>query len=283
MFTLILVGEFDIWRDPECKSLFHKYDYFRILLPTTVGALLSNISRYIGLSNNITTAFTILTVFILLIITNDIFGDASALKWIGKSFIFLMSACIIVGISEMLYLSIIVYSTGNTIQKINQNVILNFIVSLPSRAIQYMVIFYLVGHKRTLLKGGYILKQILLFPIPLFITSLVTLFNLAFYVVAYNLIIYDKVLLYLSSANKVIIVICVVLFPIINISGTFCIIYYIKMKEFSSKRIANAKLIDVLKSIQLYSYNGDFDNIQNKLKEFGMDIEEVASALYKEN
>ena len=282
MFTLILVGEFEIWKEPECKKLIHKYDYERILIPTIVSALLSNVLRYSGLNYDATSVITILAVFILVIITNDIFGDASALKWIGKCFVFLILACIIVGISEFLYVPLVVYGTGKPIQEINQNIIVNFLVSLPSRMLQYIILIYLIYHKRTLLKGS-IIKHILLFPVPLLITSLIVFFNLVFYIIAYNLIIYDRVLANLTNIIQVVVIVGVVLFPILNILGMAWLACYIKDREVNDRRIASTKLCDLLDKMELYSNSSNYGNIKWKLKEFGMGIEEVASSLYKEN
>ena len=282
MFTLILVGEFEIWKEPECKKLIHKYDYERILIPTIVSALLSNVLRYSGLNYDATSVITILAVFILMIITNDIFGDASALKWIGKCFVFLILACIIVGISEFLYVPLVVYGTGKPIQEINQNIIVNFLVSLPSRMLQYIILIYLVYHKRTLLKGS-ILKHILLFPVPLLITSLIVFFDLVFYIIACNLIIYKRILVNLTIISQVTIIVGIILFPMLNIFCMTWLVWYIKNKEENNKRIASEKLSNLLKEMEIYTDNPKRGNVKWKLKEFGMGIEEVASSLYKEN
>jgi len=53
MFTLILVGEFEYWKEDECKRLINRFDYVRVFVPTIVAALISNTLRYYGLSSGI--------------------------------------------------------------------------------------------------------------------------------------------------------------------------------------------------------------------------------------
>lgn len=281
MFTLILVGEFEYWKEDECKKLINRWDYGRILIPTLTSALLSNILRYTGVNYDIASLITILTVFVIIVLTNDIFGDASAMKWTGKAFAFLMIACITVGVSEFIYVPFVVYGTGKPIQEINKDIWLNFVVSLPSRIIQYSILLYFVSRKRTLLKGK-IIMHIVSNPVVLVITSAITLFDLLFYIVAYNLIVYEQVLINISHIMQIIIIIGITLFPILNISGLVWAVYYVKNKEMNDKKTASEKLENMLKDIKLYTNNENYDNIKWKLNEIGMGIEEIATNLYKE-
>ena len=281
MFTLILLGEFDYWKEDECKKLINRWDYGRILIPTIVAATISNILRYMFVDIDISSPVTIFTLLVLIVATNDIFGDASAMKWVGKAFAFLMLACVIVGITEALYIPFILYGTGKTLEEINNNIFLNLLVSLPSRIMLSSILLYFISQKRTLLKGK-VLKCIISNSIVLTITSIVSLFNVIFFIVAFKIINYDRALLNMRLSMQILIIVGVILFPILNISGLLWNVYCIKNKEINDKKIASDKLSILLNEIKIYTEKENYDNIKWKLNEIGMGIEEVVTDLYKD-
>lgn len=282
IFTLILVGEFEYWKEPECKKIFYSYDYSRILIPAVSVALLSNVFRYSEFSSGFTTLITILVLYILIILTNDIFGDASALKWMGKTFLFLILGFMTIGISELLYLPLILYGTGITIEEINNDILLNFLISIPSKIILYSLLIYLAIKKRTVLKRN-IFKLIFVNPTLLILTLLIVTINLFFLWIFYKIIIFDKLLISFSSIIQLIIIIGVIIFPIINILSFTYSIYYIKNKEMNNKKILKEKLQDVSSNLTLYTNNDDWTNINWKLNEIGLGIEDITSVLCTDN
>lgn len=282
MFTLILVGEFEYWKEDECKRLINKFDYVRLFLPTIVIALLSNILTYMGLNSGIFQFIPPILLYVLIVFTNDIFSDASALKWMAKAFIFYSLGFLTIGLSEFVYTPFVLYGANLSMLEINNNFLLYLLLSLPSRLLQYSLLLYFVSRKRTLLKGRF-LKHILSNPILTVIFSVLVVFNVSFLWMMYKVIIYDKVLISISHFSQIIIVFGVIFFPIINISGLLWGFYYMKDKETKDKKIANEKLCILLKDIELFTNNDNYDNIKWKLNEIGMGIEKVANSLYKEN
>ncbi len=279
MFTLILVGEFDYWKDPECKKLFHRYDYGRILIPAISVALLSNIFRYTGFNSGLSSLITFIILYIAIVLTNDIFGDSSALKWMGKIFIFLILGIITIGITELLYVPLILYGTDLTMKTINNDMLLNFLISLPSRFIQYSLLLYLIVKKRTSLKGN-IFKHIIARPTLLALTSLFVTLNLLFLWIMNKLIMFEKILIDFSYTMQMLIIIGIIIFPIINISTFVWSIYYIKNREVKNKRIIKERLQEILNKLDYHTYKEDWSNTKWKLNEIGMGIEEIATDLY---
>lgn len=282
MFTLISVGEFEYWKEPECKRLINRFDYVRVFLPTIVTALLSNILRYIGLDSGFYQFIPPIVLYIIIVLTNDIFGDASVLKWMAKAFIFFIIGFLIIGLSEFAYVPFVLYGASLTISEINNNFPLYFMLSLPARLLQYSLLLYFVSRKRTLLKGN-LLKPILSTPILSVIFSLVVLFDILFLEMMVKAIVFDEMLVTTLSASLIFILIGIVLFPIINISGLLWGFYLLKDKDTCEKKIATEKLHTLLNKIQSYTCDGNYDNIRWKLNELGMGIEEIADSLYKVN
>lgn len=282
MFTLILVGEFDYWKEDECKRLINKFDYVRVFLPTIISALLSNILRYTDLNSSIYQLMLAIILYIIIVLTNDIFGDASALKWMAKAFIFYLIGHLTLGLSELVYTPFVLYGANITMEEINNNILLNFLLSLPSRLLLYSVLLYFVSNKRTLLKGR-LLKPIISNRILTIIFSALVLFNIIFLWMMYKAIVYDNLLVNTSHFSQILIVLGVVFFPISNVLGLLWGFYYLKDKEINNNKIANEKLHILLKEIELFSNNDNYGNIKWKLNEIGMGIEEVADIIYKEN
>ncbi len=282
MFTLIMVGEFEYWKEPECKRLINKFDYVRVFLPTVTGALVSNIIINSGLNHGIFQFLSPTITFIIIIFTNDIFEDASAIKWVVKSLIIFLIAFLSIGIMELLYLPLILYGTGKTIVQIHDNFIVYFLVSLPSRFMQYSLLLYLISRKRTLLRGR-LLRNLLTTPLLTTIFSLLVLSNITFLWYLYKSIVFDKVLISNSYISQMVIITSVVIFPILNISGFLWGVYLIKNKEARDKKNASEKLYKLLNDMKSYSNNEKYDNIRWKLNEIGVGIEEVAKKLYKEH
>lgn len=282
MFTLILVGEFEYWKEPECKRLINRFDYVRVFLPTIVPAILSETIRVTDFNSLYFQFVPFITTYILIIITNDIFGDASALRWMAKTIMFMLLGFLILAISEFLYVPFVLYQTDLTLVDISNNFLLYFTLSLPSRFLLYSLLLYLVSKKRTPLKGK-LLKHILSNPVLSFIFSILVILNILFLQFAFKVISFKKVLETISHTSLFFILIAVVLFPIINISALLWCSYYIKNKEFKDKKLAREKLNILLKEIELFTYTDNYDNIKWKLKEIGMGIEEIAADLYTEN
>lgn len=172
MFILIFLGEFEYWREKECKKIFHKYDISRVLIPAIIVALTSNVLRYTITSSVAITLIPIAILYLLIILTNNILKDASALKWMLKAFIILVFGYMTIGISELIYLPFIQYSCELTLEEINSNLFSNFLLSIPAKIIQLSIIILLITSRRTLSKYN-IMKYV-------FSSNVLTLITLTF-------------------------------------------------------------------------------------------------------
>lgn len=279
MFTLILVGEFDYWMEDECKKLINTWDYSRILIPTITVSLLSNIMRYTGWDFAMGSFIPVIVFYILIVLTNDVLKEASALKWMSKTLVFFVIALITLGISELIYAPLIIYGTGKSIEEINSNILSNFLISLPSRVIQYTILLYLILKKRTLLKGNifaYIFESKFLSSL----TALITIFNLFFLYCSYKFIIYDKILTNIQPASQLFIIIGIILLPLFNISIFLWGLYHIKNNDILERKNICQRLENLSNDIKIYINDGNYDNIKWKLNEIDMVIDEVTKNLY---
>lgn len=282
MFTLIMVGEFEYWKEPECKRLINRFDYVRVFLPTIVGALISNIIINVGLNYGVYHFITPLVIYIFIVLTNDVLGDASAVKWMFKALIFFMIAYLSIGIFEIAYIPLILYGTGMTMSNISDNLLIYFIISLPTRVFQFSLLSFIISRKRTQMKG-LLIRNILSQPTLAVILFLLIFFNIIFLQIMCKAIIFDKVLIEISRISQALIIACTVMFPMLNISAFLLGYYMIQNKETKDRKSASKELQNLIIKMNEYNNCGKFDNIKWKLNEFGEDIGAIAISIYKES
>lgn len=279
MFTLILVGEFEYWTDEECKKLIHRYDYVRILVPVLAGAFLSNILRYSGLNFGLISLIPPIIFFILIILTNDIFGDASALKWSLKAFIFLFLGLIIIYITEFAYIPYIMYAAGKSLKEINDDLFLNFLFSIPSRLIQYFIIAFFIVKRRTLLKAN-IIKIIFESRILSIWTLIIVAFDFSFMFIMAKVVGYEKAFASVPGEVRFIVIIAVCVFPILNISALLWCVYYVENRAKQTQKEIAEKLNILSNEINSYTIDEKYDNIKWKLHEIDTYVIQTGQSLY---
>ncbi len=282
IFTLILVGEFEYWREPECKRLINKFDYVRVFLPTVVVALMKDITEYIGLNSYLVHFISIVSFYIILVFTNDVFDDASALKWMSRAFVFMMLGFLITQILNFSFITFVINISNMTIEQVNKDFLLSFAISLPIRVIQYILILYFVIKKRTLLEGRW-LKNIISCPLLFVIFFIIVAFNILFLKVIYNAVTNYYILEVMPNHSILITLIIVVLSPFINVLGFMIGCYYMKNKEVKEKSIEIERLNNLSQNIRLYINNGNYENILWKLNGVSIEVENIAKGIYNKD
>lgn len=284
MFTLIMMGEFDYWKEAECKKLINSWDYPRILIPTIPVALLSNILRYSGMDFPMFFFLPIIVFYVLIVLTNDVLKDANALEWMGRALVFLVIAIITLGMAEFACIPLVVYGMGRSLEEVNNDILLNFLISLPVKVIQASILLYLISRKRTLLRGN-IIKYISRNPFLTVLTVITVILDMVFLFSAYNAVVYEKMLMNISYMMQVAIITGVIIFPVLNITALIGGIYYVKNKETHHKKNAYEQLDDLLQKIKIYTNHENYDNMNSirwKLNEIEQEIGQVAKILYEE-
>lgn len=281
MFTLILLGEFDYWRESECKKLFYSYDIKRILLPAITIALLSNILKYTGLETSNSSLFILILFYILIIFTNNVIKDASLFKWMGKMFVFFVIAVVTVGLSELIYLPLVQFSTDLTIEEINSNLLLNILLSLPAKIIQLLIILFLINRKRTLVRNN-ISEYFFANKLISTATTLLIVSNFLFLWFMNKFIVSNQLFTKFSDNIRFLIIIIVIIFPLVNMSLYFFSIIHMKNTELVSKKYTKDSLIDLRDEINKY-YNGEVSDMNWKMNFINDNLTEIAENLYSED
>lgn len=249
LFTLILMGEFDYWKEKECVKMFDRWDYIRVLVPTLVAAICSNVFRYAGVNSALNTLLVLLILFLCIVFTGNIWGDASALKWTGKAFLFLLLGFISLGIAKLIYAPIILYATGITVKEINNNILLNFFISLPSRLLEYSLLIFFIIRKRSFLQGK-IFKVIFKSKILSLISAITLLINASFLILITKLVVFDRALSHSSDFLQYSLIIGTLVFPIFNISSLIWSVYYVKNQHLAQQKKVSDEIQSLRKDLE---------------------------------
>lgn len=283
MLALILVGEFDYWEEAEYKKLINKWDYARVFIPTVVSSLLASTMRYTGHDLIFTALLPLAAMYFLIILTNkEILEDHGSAIWAGKVLLFLLLGYLIIFISEQLYTPIFLYAAGETVTDLNNNILLNFAMSIPAKLIEYLVLVFFVIKKRTLLKAN-LLLPILENKVSKFLAYTIVICNFGFALVMGREICYERILSSLSMDIKCIIILSTVLFPIINISALVYGFYNIKNRDIQKQKEISGEIVKLLNGLKEYAECEKYDNIKWKLNEMSIDMKKIAESLYKSN
>lgn len=281
LFVYILMGEFDHWKDKDCKKLFHSWDYSRILVPAIFSAIVSNVLRYGGASSSIVSFGTIFSLFISIVAMGDIFNNARALKWIGEVLLFLLLGSMCIAIIEFPYLYILVMGMGKSLTLINNNMLLNFLISIPMKILQFIIIFYLILYKRSLLKTRMV-SMIFTSQILMILTVITFTANFSFLVIMLKVFCYDNAFGYSATEFQLIILIGIYIFPIANIFSLLGSIYFVKNRETAHKKAIYERIKTIVEEIREYPIKGSHENINWHLNGLENNLEELANSLYIE-
>lgn len=281
LFVYIMMGEFDHWKDKDCKKLFYPWDYSRILIPAIFSAIISNVLRYSGASSSIVSFGTMLSLFVSIVAMGDIFNNARALKWIGEVLLFLLLGAMCAAIIEFPYLYILVIGMGKSLALINNNMLLNFFASIPMKIIQFIIIIYLILYKRSLLKVRMV-STIFTSRILMILTIIIFITNFSFLVIMLKVFLYDNVFSYLATEFQLLTIVGICSLPIANIFSLLGSIYFMKNSEIAYKKMISERINILVEEIKEYPIKGSHENINWHLNGLENNLVEIANNLYME-
>ena len=271
-FCLILMNRFDVL---EFEKAYNRINInskklIKFLIPVTISAALSNILRSSGINQNIIFLVAIPAIFIPIVITYRI----RDIWEIAKALILTMIGFLIMMLIEASYVPLISYGLNKTIHELNSSLFLNFIFSVPERAIECYIITYLAVKKFNYLKIS-VIKTIVNSKALTRITVVILGLNIAFLFVVGKLFYVDRILTSFSLQVQVLVNIVAVIFPILNLAGLWAIIYSIKCKEQFDITLSRDRL-SVLTDALVYFYDkGKYDKVEVAINDIKNSIDKL--------
>lgn len=216
LFTYIMMGEFDQWKDEDCKKLFQPWDYARILVPAVFAAIVSNMIRYSGAHEGFITSGTLFAMILGIVAMGDIRNNARAAKWVREVFQYILLCAVCSGVIELLYLPFVVYGSGMSLVSINNNIMLNFILSIPAKLMECSLLFFVVMRKSTAIKEWFV-RIIVESKVLSMLSFIILMIDALFLFLIMKLVSYDEILFAFSTESRLIAIVGIYIFLVLNI------------------------------------------------------------------
>ncbi|WP_133158674.1 hypothetical protein [Clostridium thermosuccinogenes] len=279
MFTLVLLKRFEnikvdrlmeeeISGYKEYSKIFLMQDIKKVAFMVILPAIVTNILRFFKIDSSIILLSCYFCVALsLLFLYRSHFKTRSALK------VFLCTACslLIFMLIEFSYVPLLLSIAGKSVADLNNDIWLNFLCSLPERAVEYSLLAYVLMKKASF-------SQLRLANIIFnnrFMTVSFCLFigiNFFFLLIMGKIIIFDQALSSLGIFNQVFIVVLIMIFPIFNIAAFILIIYHIFNKEEHVRYKIQENIESYVYDIKIFTENGKYSKANELINEMEADI-----------
>lgn len=268
MLSLILLRKF------EYLNFKSKSNIFLISIPVICSAAISNVMRVCSIDLNISSSILLLTMAIFICFTYRL----KRVKEIMQLFFAIALGSITIAVLENLYIPMILYTTGKSIGYFHESVLLTFILGIPERVIEFFFVFYIIVNKFKFQKVNPF-SMIIKNKVYSVVAFVITFMNVAVLIGITQFIGYNKILSGFSFGMQLGILLCACMFPIINITLFWTILYYNKSKHMYEEFIRKNKTKTLIDSIKFTVYNNPskYDTIEilEKMKE-SIDQEDVS-------
>ncbi|RCX10448.1 hypothetical protein DFR58_12940 [Anaerobacterium chartisolvens] len=260
-FILVLQKKFD-YLNFSNKIMFSKFAV-AILIP----AILSNILKYFGIEGNNVLLFFIPT----LIISMLIIYKANTIRKLLDSVVSTLIAVFVWMTIEFMYMPIVINLISATVVEINSSVFLNFLLTIPERLLEILIIAYFLKRKfnafkidiiRTISKSrAMTIFSLILLSINIFIIGLGGKF-----------IIFDRCLVSLDIGKQLFFIIETLIIPIFNMVIIYVIVYNMKYKEIAEKVVKRDNINTVIAIV-------DSSLNEGKYKEASAALEDIKTII----
>lgn len=231
--TLILLKRFDLL---DIRVWRRNLKWFAIsVIPV---ALVSDLLRYvIKTGNDITslTVFILMMILICFVVLKNNYMNENKIIISLKIFFYVSLSFIILGVIESAYTPLVLFLIKRSITYINNNILYNFLLSSPSRILEFTLCFQILIKNNNPIKVN--LFEIIIKNKFLKITFFMMIFFINIFIIYFTKLIgYNLILKNLGFLEQFLITILSVSLPVILLGYFLMIINYIVLKERQMKQ-----------------------------------------------
>jgi len=279
VFTLILLNQFDYLQSKvDGENRLKKIDIYRISLIVVTVAVITNILRfYFFVDASMIFIISIIMLFLLILITYKLYF---LFKDILKVLLFTVISCIVILVVESLYIPIILLLLNKTIEEINNSILLNFMVTIPGRVLEIIIIAYIITKKASFFNNR--IFRTILESKKLLLTSIIYLiFNISMLLIILELVFFDRTIAAENIFMQMLATVLGLVVPVLNIFIYFSIIYHNKSKELNRTYEISSNVNMVLSDIRRLTKVKQYDKILPLIIELEENISNVHSKYMK--
>lgn len=211
---------------------FDKNNLKRFLAAVLIPAVLSNVIRQFSIDGNGVLPIFVLSIYVTAILIYKMYS----LKKLFAAFVSILISVVVWMVIEFTYVPYLFHLLNVTVEEVNSSVLNNFLLSLPERIIESIIIWRLWVKRFNVLKVD-IVKSI----ISSWFLSILSIVLLGINVFILGLggkyIIFDRYLNSLPLSAQMFFVIETLILPIFNMVVLYAVVYTIKYKEAYNKLV----------------------------------------------
>lgn len=216
VFALILMKRLDL-------IALERDNLWRIVTMVLIVAFSSTILRVVAVLDGTTAPFYGL--FLLFLLMAFMFRVKSP-KGMLKLFLSLCAAFLSVFAMEIVVFTVTVPTQGyEAMELMNKPGLYGIVMSIPDRVIQVILVAMMLLKRQSFMKLGFFKVIIRNKPLA-YITGALVVFNLLFLYIMFKLILYGNILSELPPVTKLLVVVLVIVFPLLNMSVLIGVINY---------------------------------------------------------
>ncbi len=221
------------------------------LVPNLLRTLLPQVTDYL---------MPIGIVFIFLLIVS--IYKITDKKEILRAFVGASLGIIAIMLAQLTYIPLLMLGTGLSIDDVNNSPGLLFIWTLPERTMEFSILVLFTVRKSMATRVN-ILSILSKNKLVASITLSLLTFNVAFLAIMGKLIFFDNILRGASLLNTILLISLVIMFPIMNISLIFIVIYSIFYRYSIRLLLSKEKIKTLINALAIYTEEKNYSKINS--------------------
>ena len=253
-FSLMLLKKFDALEFN--KGINVKRFLGAILIP----AVFTNASRQFGVQDNFVLLIGVLSVYGALVL---IYKIHSPKKLLG-AFISILTAIVTFMAIELSYVPLLLRLLNTTVEEVNSSVLNNFLLSIPERTIEAVIIWAMWKKRFNILKVDVV--KVITNSRVLSILSIVLLgMNVFMLGLSGKYVIFDRYLSGFPISVQMVFIVGTLILPIFNMVILYAIIYNLKYKEGYRKLFRRDNINSLVSILEESIQEGDYRMVRMAL------------------
>lgn len=265
IFTLMLSNQYELFYPVTRKK------QMKILLLVFISAFISVVLRTIGgFGMTYMAPIGILAYFILILLAYKITAFKQIIKLLGCIVISFITVMVI----QLMFIPMVLYGTSITAETLNRPSLVTFLWTLPERMIELIILAAMITYKYNVynIKLMQVIWQNRFFAIIFIVLLIVNFFII--YTFSINVYI-NKMLIGLSPVSQITIIVTAILFPLINLSSYFFVIFFVAYRRKNEQVFIKNEVLILKALVGLKLSEGRYHEIIKILNDFDFLIKDT--------
>lgn len=183
-------------------------------------------------------------------------------KEVLRAFVGTILGFILIAMCQIIYVPLVLFGTGISLETINKSILIVFLWTLPERVMEFSILVLLTLRKSMAAKIN-IFSILSKNRLIAFTTLFLLTFNVIFLVIMGKLICFDNLLVGSSLLAIVSIIALIIIFPVMNISLLIVVIYSVYYKYSIRLLLSKERMSTLVNVLAVYTEEKNYSKIDN--------------------